>query len=106
MSVVSIHIHVHVYRQVAVIHCVQLSLMFSLYLLAVRALITSLRSEPDSPTPGTNTGCLLAGDDVEIVCDHTSYPVGTIKFLKDGDDVDLGPHRYNVHCTSSSYTGV
>ena len=67
--------------------------------LAVRAFITGLRSEPDSPIPDTNTGCLLAGDDVEIVCDHVSYPVGTVKFFKDGVDVDLSSHRYvyNVH---------
>ena len=70
------------------------SLVSSLHPLAVRALITGLRSEPDSPIPDTNTGCLLADDDVEIVCDHVSYPVGTVMFFKDGDDVYLSTDRY------------
>ena len=75
------------------------SLVSSLHPLAVSALITDLRSEPDSPIPDTNNGCLLADDDVEIVCDHVSYPVGTVRFFKDGDDVDLSTDRYvyNVH---------
>ena len=51
-----------------------------------RADIVGLTSEPIA---NSSTGCLLAGDRVEIVCAHISYPVATVYFRKDGFDVVL-----------------
>ena len=57
-------------------------------LLTVRALILDLRSEPDSPIPGSNnTGCLLAGSEVKIVCENIAFPVGTVVFEKDSTEI-------------------
>ena len=54
-----------------------------------RADIVGLTSEPFHPIANSSTGCLLAGDRVEIVCAHISYPVATVYFRKDGFDVVL-----------------
>ena len=45
-------------------------------LLTVRALVTDLRSEPNSPIPDTDSGCLPPGSNVEIVCENIALPVG------------------------------
>ena len=57
--------------------------------LTERADIVELTSEPFYPIANSSTGCLLAGDRVEIVCAHISYPVATVHFQKDGSDVVL-----------------
>ena len=59
--------------------------------LTERADALELTSEPFLPIAGTSPleGCLLAGDTVEIVCTHISYPVATVQFLKDGFPVGL-----------------
>ena len=49
-----------------------------------RADILKLTSEPFYPITDNSTGCLLAGDRVEIVCTHISYPVATVQFQKNG----------------------
>ena len=58
-------------------------------LFTVRALILDLRSEPDSPIPGSdnNAGCLLAGSEVKIVCENIAFPVGTVVFEKDSTEI-------------------
>ena len=57
--------------------------------LTERADILELRSEPFYPIADSSPveGCLLAGDRVEIVCAHISYPVATVLFRKDGTDI-------------------
>ena len=57
-------------------------------LLTVRALVTDLRSEPNSPIPDTDSGCLLAEDNVEIVCENVALPIGRVDFFKDGNIVN------------------
>ena len=57
-------------------------------LLTVRALVTDLRSEPNSPIPDTDSGCLPAGSNVEIVCENIALPVGRVDFFKDGNIVN------------------
>ena len=58
-------------------------------LLPVRALILDLRSEPESPIPGSdnNAGCLLAGSEVKIVCENIAFPVSTVVFEKDSSEI-------------------
>ena len=62
--------------------------MWSL-LLTVRALIVDLRTDPDSPIPGStnNARCLLADSEVKIVCENYAFPVGTVVFEKDSVEV-------------------
>ena len=75
--------------------CVLSPVPFSMSFLCVfcteRADIVELTSEPFHPIAGNSPieGCLLAGDTVEIVCTHISYPVATVQFRKDGTDVVL-----------------
>ena len=59
--------------------------------LTERADALELTSEPFHPIADTSPveGCLLAGDTVEIVCTHISYPVATVRFEKLGEDVVL-----------------
>ena len=55
----------------------------------VRADITDLRTDPDSPIEDTDTGCLSAGSTAMIICDNTAFPVATtVEFLKDGVVID------------------
>ena len=63
--------------------------MWSL-LLAVRALILDLSTEPDSPIPDSNNNasCLLAGSEVKIVCENYAFPVGTVVFEKDSKVIE------------------
>ena len=53
----------------------------------VRADITGIRTVPDSPIEGTDTRCLSAGKDVDIVCDNLAFPVATVLFFKDGTEI-------------------
>ena len=55
----------------------------------VRADITGIRTVPDSPIEGTDTRCLSAGKDVDIVCDNLAFPVATVLFFKDGTEIDV-----------------
>ena len=48
-----------------------------------------LTSDPFHPIAGSSDVCLLAGETVEIVCAHISYPVATVQFRKDGTDIVL-----------------
>ena len=50
-----------------------------------------LTSKPFLPIADSSpvVGCLLAGEPVEIVCAHISYPVATVQFRKDGTDIVL-----------------
>ena len=58
-------------------------------LVTVRADITSLRTDPDSPIGNTVTGCLSAGGTIKIICDNIAFPVATlVEFLRDGTVVD------------------
>ena len=59
-------------------------------LLAVRALIVDLRTEPDIPISDSNNNasCLLAGNEVEIVCENYAFPVGTVMFVKDSQVIE------------------
>ena len=59
-------------------------------LVTVRADITGLRSDPDSPIPGTDTGCLSADTTVKIICDNIAFPVADVEFLRDGTVIDAG----------------
>ena len=54
----------------------------------VRADITNLRTDPDSPIEDTDTGCLSADSTATIICDNTAFPVATVVFLKDGVVID------------------
>ena len=55
----------------------------------VRALITSLITDPDSPIGTTDTGCLSAGATVKFICDYIAFPVATlVEFSRDGTVVD------------------
>ena len=54
----------------------------------VRADITDLRTDPDSPIEDTDTGCLSADSTAMIICDNTAFPVATVVFLKDGVVID------------------
>ena len=58
--------------------CVRLNYMFS-----VRARITNF-----SPVPSYDTGCLVAGSEVDIVCENIAFPVGRVEFVKDGSVVE------------------
>ena len=69
--------------------CVQPCSISFLCVLTVRADIVELRSEPFLPIAGSSDVCLLAGDTVEIVCSHISYPVATVQFRKDGTEIVL-----------------
>ena len=62
-----------------------------LCVLTERADIVELRSEPFFPIADSSPEevCLPAGEGVEIVCAHISYPVATVKFMKDGSDIVL-----------------
>ena len=75
-------------------------------LLTVRALILDLRSEPDSPIPGSdnNAGCLLADSEVKIVCENIAFPVGTVVFEKDSTDIVLTDS--NTRCVSCVCSNV
>ena len=67
-----------------------LVLLVHMYLCpTVRADITGIRTVPDSPIEGTDTGCLSAGKDVDIVCDNMAFPVATVLFFKDGTEIDV-----------------
>ena len=48
-----------------------------------------LRTEPDNPIPDStnNASCLLAGSEVKIVCENYAFPVGTVMFEKDSNDI-------------------
>ena len=54
----------------------------------VRGDITDIRSDPDSPIAGTDTGCLSDGITAKIICDNVGFPVPTVKFWKDGTLID------------------
>ena len=54
----------------------------------VRADITDLRTDPDSPIEGTDTGCLSAGSTAMIICDNTAFPIATVEFLNNGELID------------------
>ena len=55
----------------------------------VRADITDLRADPDSPIKDTDTGCLSADSTAMIICDNIAFPVATtVEFLKDGVVID------------------
>ena len=55
-------------------------------LLTVQARITNF-----SPVPNLGN-CLEAGSDVDIVCENTAFPVGTVEFTK--DLVGISDDRY------------
>ena len=57
--------------------------------LTERADIVELTSDTFLPIAGSSAvvGCLLAGDTVEIMCTHISYPVATVQFRKDGTEI-------------------
>ena len=53
----------------------------------VRAKITAIRTEPDSPIEGSDTGCLSAGSNVKVICDNVAFPVATVEFWKNGTQI-------------------
>ena len=61
--------------------------------------IVELKSEPFYPIPGNSseTGCLPAGEQVEIVCAHTFYPNATVRFLKNKLPVELNDRYINLN---------
>jgi hypothetical protein len=73
----------------------------------VRALILDLRSEPDSPIPGSdnNAGCLLAGSEVKIVCENIAFPVGTVMFVKDSTEI-VTDERVTQSCDTLTISSV
>ena len=59
-------------------------------LLTVRARITNF-----SPVPNLGD-CLVAGSDVDLVCENIAFPVGRVTFTK--DLVDISDDRYICVC--------
>ena len=55
----------------------------------VEADITAIRSDPNSPIVGTDTGCLSAGTTAKIICENVGFAVPMVEIWK--DDILIHP---------------